>query len=227
MRITYLEHSGYVVEDEDTVLIFDYYKGQLPDMPKEKKVYVFASHVHYDHFDCSIFEWADMYPKIQYILSDDIKAQGPEGRTVYVGARQTIQVDELKIRTLRSTDEGVAFFVYLKDQVVYHAGDLNWWHWEGEEEIYNKMMCRMYQREIRRIEGESIAVAFVPLDPRLGEQYYWGMDYFMKHTNTRCVFPMHMWGEYDVYDKLMKETDAAEYKDRVMKVTESGQVFEI
>lgn len=227
MRITYLEHSGYLLEEEDIILIFDYYKGRLPDMPKEKRIYVFASHAHYDHFDKCIFEWADRYPRLQYILSDDIKARGPEGETFYIGARQAIQVDELKIRTLRSTDEGVAFFVRLNGKLIYHAGDLNWWHWEEEGEIYNKMMRRVYQHEIGKIEGERIDVAFVPLDPRLGDQYYWGMDYFMKHTDTRCVFPMHMCGEYDVYGKLMKESDAVDYKDRVMKVTNPGQTFEV
>lgn len=227
MRITYLEHSGYLLEEEDVILIFDYYKGRLPNMPEGKRIYVFASHAHYDHFDKCIFEWADRYPGLQYILSDDIKVPGPEGKTFYIGARQTIQVDELKIRTLRSTDEGVAFFVRLNGKVIYHAGDLNWWHWEEEGVTYNKMMCRVYQHEIRKIEGERIDVAFVPLDPRLGEQYYWGMDYFMKHTDTGCVFPMHMFGEYDVYERLMKEPDAVEYKDRVMEVARPGQTFEL
>ena len=37
MKITYLEHSGFTIEHEDVVMIFDYYKGRLPDMPAEKK----------------------------------------------------------------------------------------------------------------------------------------------------------------------------------------------
>ena len=37
-----------------------------------------------------------------------------------------------EIRTLRSTDEGVAFVVHYAGKTIYHAGDLNWWHWEGE-----------------------------------------------------------------------------------------------
>lgn len=226
MRITYLNHSGYVVEEKDIVLIFDYYKGYLPPITEEKKIYVFASHVHYDHFKKEIFQWADRYKNIQYILSDDIMAEGPDGKTIYIGPRQEIQVDELQIRTLRSTDEGVAFFVRFHDKVIYHAGDLNWWHWEEESEAYNLMMKRMFQNEIGRIEGEKIDVAFVPLDPRQGEQYYWGFDYFMKHTDTRCVFPMHMWEDYDIYERLMENPAAEEYKNRVMHVIRPQQVFE-
>lgn len=226
MRITYLNHSGYVVEEKDIVLIFDYYKGYLPPITEEKKIYVFASHVHYDHFKKEIFQWADRYKNIQYILSDDIMAEGPDGKTIYIGPRQEIQVDELQIKTLRSTDEGVAFFVRFRDKVIYHAGDLNWWHWEEESEAYNLMMKRMFQNEIGKIEGERIDVAFVPLDPRQGEQYYWGLDYFMKHTDTRCIFPMHMWEDYDIYERLMENPAAEEYKNRVMHVIRPQQVFE-
>ena len=50
IKITYLEHSGFAVECDDYVLIFDYYKGNLPQFDKDKKICVFASHVHYDHF---------------------------------------------------------------------------------------------------------------------------------------------------------------------------------
>ena len=69
-------------------------------------------------------------------------------------------------------------------------------------------------------------MAFVPLDPRQGEQYYWGLDYFMKHTDTRCIFPMHMWEDYDIYERLMENPAAEEYKNRVMHVIRPQQVFE-
>lgn len=60
------------------------------------------------------------------------------------------------VRTLRSNDEGTAFFIRYKDQTIYHAGDLNWWHWEGEPDEYNKNMRRSYQSEINKLCGEKI-----------------------------------------------------------------------
>ena len=53
------------------------------------------------------------------------------------------------------------------------------------------------------------------------------MDYFMKHTHTKYVFPMHMWGDYEVYDRLMENPEAEPYKERVIEVKEPGQVFEV
>ena len=38
IKITYLEHSGFTVECDDYVLIFDYYKGNLPQFDKDKKI---------------------------------------------------------------------------------------------------------------------------------------------------------------------------------------------
>lgn len=226
MKITYLEHSGFAVEYKEYVLIFDWYRGTIPKFGREKKIRVFASHSHYDHFNKKIFEWGKEYPDIQYILSADITGTGSSEDIHYVTADKEYEIGGLKVQTLRSTDAGVAFLVYADDKIIYHAGDLNWWHWEEESESYNEQMRRDYQREIGKLKGFSIDIAFVPLDPRQEEQYNWGMDYFMKHTCTKKVFPMHMWEHYEVCDRLRKSADAVSYIDRVMQVEEPGQVFE-
>ncbi|MFR5583627.1 MAG: hypothetical protein ACLTLQ_07175 [[Clostridium] scindens] len=136
-------------------------------------------------------------------------------------------MDGMKIRTLRSTDEGVAFFVRFKEMTIFNAGDLNWWHWEDESEAYNEMMRRNYQYEIGKIEGERIDAAFLPLDLRQGEQFFWGMDYFMRHTDTSHVFPMHMWGRYEAYERLMERPESEGYRQKVMHITRTQQVFEL
>ena len=58
MKITYIHHSSFCVELENSILLFDYFKGELPEFNKDKKLYVFASHFHQDHFDKCIFEIA-------------------------------------------------------------------------------------------------------------------------------------------------------------------------
>ena len=55
MKITYIHHSSFCVELENSILLFDYFKGELPEFNKDKKLYVFASHFHQDHFDKCIF----------------------------------------------------------------------------------------------------------------------------------------------------------------------------
>ena len=155
----------------------------------------FVSHRHKDHYNSEIFDWEKEHPNILYILSDDVEAE-PAPNRIFVKPEQKIRTGELKVEKLRSTDEGVAFLVTCKDKRIYHAGDLNWWHWEEEEEPFNRMMRRNYQREIDKLDHMEIDAAFVPVDPRLGEQYCWGLDYFMRQTRTkmyfRCIFGENM-----------------------------------
>ena len=231
MKITYLDHSGFAVDLGDKLLIFDYYRGELPAGTSDRKLYVFSSHAHYDHFQKKIFTWS-RDRDVTYILSKDIRknaaAKNAPGEGVYyLAPRQELTLDGLSVRTLRSTDAGVAFLVETEGKTLYHAGDLNWWHWEEESRVYNEMMNRNYRYEIGKMEGQAIDVAFVPLDPRQEEQYYWGMDYFMKHTDTKVVFPMHMWGHYEVWERLMENPEASSYRDKVMRITKAPQEFEI
>ena len=227
MKITYLEHSGFTIEHEDVVMIFDYYKGRLPDIPAEKKVYVFASHGHYDHFKRKIFRWSDAYENVKYILSSDITDRGPKGRTIYLEPRKEIELDGMKIRTLRSTDEGVAFFVRFKEMTIFHAGDLNWWHWEEESIDYNRQMRKDYQREIRKLVRKKIDLAFVVLDPRQGGAAFSGIDFFMRNVRVNHVFPMHMWRDYGLTDRLLTSEISASYRNRIHRVWEEGQTVEI
>ena len=229
MKVTYLEHSGFAAEYKEYVLIFDWYRGSLPEFDQQKKIYVFASHSHYDHFNKKIFGWSEQYPDVRYILSADIagKEQSEEQseQTAYVTANKKYDFDGIKVQTLHSTDEGVAFIVYMEDKVIYHAGDLNWWHWEGEPDEKNTEMRRAYQAEINRLMDEKIDIAFVPVDPRLGEQYCWGLDCFMKRTETKVVFPMHFWGNYSIFNRLALEKCAKDYEDRIVRIEKPGQVF--
>lgn len=45
MKITYLDHSGFAVEYKKYVLIFDWYKGKLPEFDSEKFMYFPAIHI--------------------------------------------------------------------------------------------------------------------------------------------------------------------------------------
>ena len=229
MRVTYIGHSGFSVELESHILLFDYYEGTMPEFDPAKKLLVFASHSHPDHFNREILKLADVYPDVEYIFPKDIGIAKKEQRESehFMRKRDEITVGDTKVKSLRSTDEGVAFLVRCEDRIIYHAGDLNWWHWEEETESYNEQMRQDYQREIDKLKDIVIDIAFVPLDPRQENQYAWGMDYFMKHTHTKYVFPMHMWGHYEVYEKLMNNPQAESYKEHVMHVKVPGQVFEL
>ena len=113
MRVTYLGHSGFLVELEDTYFLFDYYKGSLPKMDTEKKILVFVSHAHYDHYRKEIFTLRDSFSRIRFVLSSDIFVREAEDVVSMKPNEETV-VFGCRIRTLRSTDEGVAFLVHYR-----------------------------------------------------------------------------------------------------------------
>ena len=245
MIITYLYHSGFAVELEKHVLLFDYYTGEekngtkqtwkLPKWSTEKTIYVFVSHKHRDHVDMSVFKLAKIYPRIHFFLGSDVKlsekylerngvAPSVKGLLTNIGKNKMMEYDELLIETLRSTDAGVAFLVKAEGRSFYHAGDLNWWHWEGESLEYNRNMESMYCSEIDKIAGRYFDVAFVPLDPRLGEAYRYGLDYFCQKVNVEHVFPMHMWGQYDCIQKY-KENFNNKQEECLMEIRHAYEQF--
>ena len=42
-------------------------------MIRKKRIVVFASHVHHDHYVEEIFELREQYPDVHYVLSSDIR----------------------------------------------------------------------------------------------------------------------------------------------------------
>lgn len=227
MQVTYLGHSGFLVEVEDAFFLFDYYQGELPKMDPGKTLFVCVSHVHYDHYNRQIFQLQEKMPDIQFLLSDDILDVRETEQVWQLSPKMTLEIKGARIQMLPSTDEGIAFLISYQGHVIYHAGDLNWWHWEGESEEYNRQMKEAYQSALLQLPDTRIDVAFVPVDLRLGTQYVWGLDYFMRHTDTARVFPMHFWGNYDVFFRLLEEPCTREYRKKIVPIEKEGQKFDI
>ncbi len=235
MQITYIHHSSFLVELDSVYLLFDYTGGQLPDIDPAKKLFVFASHAHGDHFSPQIYDLAGSRTNIQYILSDDIwQNQVPERqacRTEFIDAGSSLDFkeDHLHVTAFHSTDQGVAFLIEHNGTVIYHAGDLNHWHWNGEPDEWNEQMAADYHRELERIKeyGARPDIAFLPLDGRLEEWFWLGLDEFMNTVGADMVFPMHFWKDYTVIDKLKRHSCSASYRDKIASIERPGQAFVI
>ncbi len=229
IRVTYIYHSGFCVETESSYYIFDYYKGELPALNRQKSVYVFSSHFHEDHYNPKVFgllkEQEIPLENIKAVLSSDIKRkrypQGIEVLRVSADKSYTL-ADGAIAETLHSTDSGVAYLLTAKDGVIYHAGDLNDWCWEEESEEYNHNMTARFRREIDRIAGRRIDVAFLPLDVRQEKDYARGMLYFLEKADVKCAYPMHYWGHPEVISQFCEEY--LKYKEIVQNTEEAKEI---
>ncbi|HIT67040.1 MAG TPA: MBL fold metallo-hydrolase [Candidatus Merdisoma merdipullorum] len=236
MKITYIAHSGFLAELEHTILLFDYYQGEVPELPGDKKLYVFASHRHPDHFNPEIFQLAKDREQVWYVLSHDIwKSRVPEewkARTVHLKPGTEWEHEGVGVQTLRSTDEGVAFLVQAEGKTLYHAGDLNDWRWEGEPENWNRQMEEKFHRYIEPLRGKHMDAAFVPLDPRQEKNYALGLDYFLSLADPLAplsgadkIYPMHCWDKYAVIDRWLAEHPDSPYRERIVRIRKRGEVF--
>ena len=224
MRISYIHHSSFLVELKQLSLLFDYFQGDVK-LPEGKPAVIFASHRHGDHFSPVIFDFAKERQDVYYVLSDDIwERRTPSGlreRILFAGPGQEFSLPWLSgisVRTFKSTDEGVAFLIRSPEGVIYHAGDLNNWQWEGEPKDWNRNMEVNYRRQLEAMKNEKIDVAFVPLDPRQGKDFYRGMDDFMKMVGAARVFPMHCWDDFTVISRLKAMEESKDYRDRIMEI---------
>ena len=231
MKITYIHHSAFLAETSHACLLFDYFEGTLPEIPAEKPLYVFASHRHPDHFSKVIFDLADGHPDCTFVLSSDIwRKRVPDGlkeKTIFLTPGEKREIGGITVETFRSTDEGVAFWCTADGKELYHAGDLNHWYWEGEEDEWNRNMTKAYREEIKKMAGRTADAAFLPLDPRLDQWFYLGIDDFMKEADAKAIFPMHFWGQFDVASRLKALPCSEHYRDKIVEISKEGQQFEL
>ena len=205
--VTYFHHSGFTVEVLDTLLVFDYWRGEHGELPENaqlkdrdlegyKRVLVFVSHDHEDHFDEIIYSWDHQKLPITYIISDDLPA-GRRGRRVKPG--DTLDVGDVNIRVFDSTDKGVSFYVTLYGLHVFHAGDLNLWHWREESTLREIAQAEKdFYAAMAPIERLPMDIAMFPVDPRMGGLYEAGANYFVMSVKPRVFLPMHWQGRPEV-----------------------------
>lgn len=246
MQVIFIHHSCFLVEVDDKVLIFDYFagdrvkgytfQGKIPSYEPDTKIYMFASHSHQDHFDMDILRWSEQYTNIKYILSKDIRISpnflrkhgidpAVRDRVTFVTGGKRYKVDDLEIETLTSTDAGVAFYVTTGGVSLFHAGDLSDWRMEGAGDLINGKMQRSYRHEIDRLKDKPIHLAFIPMDPRLVQHQFLGIDYFLKNTDAEFVFPMHMWQDYSGIEVYKKRVTNLGMANRLIEISRENQVF--
>ena len=223
MKVTFLAHSGFLLELKHLTLLFDCIGGTLPPLG-QKPLLVFASHRHADHFSPDIFSLADGTRDVHFILGSDIDDQHRPDCT-YAGADEMFSpLPGVLVETLPSTDEGVAFVVTVGTETVFHAGDLNWWHWEGESDPWNPQMAEDFRRICEALSGRLLDVAMLPLDPRQGRDGFRGAKHYLETASIAHFLPMHQWDDFAFTDAFLAAYP--HFAPVTEKITRKGQVFE-
>ena len=186
MRVTFLAHDGFFIELDQVCLLFDWWKGVLPPLP-DKPLLVFVSHRHEAH---NLTKWQ---------LSPETAAKCRR-----CGKHDTFApLPGVTVETFPSTDEGVAWMVTVEGQSIFHAGDLNWWHWAEEDLAWNRNMEANFKRYTEPLRGRRVDLAMLPLDSRLKTGGYLGPNYFLNLMEVRRFLPMHQWEDFAFTDEFL------------------------
>ena len=159
--LTYIWHDCFIFENENVILIFDFWKlpdylqnkndNEIPaflfDLDKTKHLYVFVSHHHKDHYNPSIFKWEKFFLNITFIISKDTSKHAryilsetsfyngykPKLSNVKIINRGEQYSDtRIKVTAFSSTDIGNSYLIESDGKKIFHAGDLNAWLWKDE-----------------------------------------------------------------------------------------------
>lgn len=213
LKVIYLYNSGFYVETENHILIFDYYldtpslsvKGlehgvvnfhDLKDT--NKKIFVFATHSHFDHFNPVIFTWEKNIKNITYVLSSDIKTSHNGDNINFIAPYDSLKLDDITINAFGSTDLGSSFLINVDNVNIFHSGDLNWWDWFDESREYNLEMEKNFKNEIHKIKKHNVDITFFPVDPRLKDKFYLGGEYFINNLHPKYFIPMHFGENFEI-----------------------------
>lgn len=223
MKIEYIYHSGFTVETDNYFLVFDYYKGKL-NLKENRKIIVFSSHGHGDHFNAEVLEWKKEIQNIQYVLSSDIKVE-PDSNIHLMEPYESLKIYDVSIHSFGSTDIGLSFLVNVDGKNIFFAGDLNWWLWPEDTEEEKETMERDLKEEIEKIKKYNIDIGFFPVDPRLRENYSLGGKYFIEQVKPKYFVPIHFWNKFSTtkaFAQNIKDPDT-----KIIEIYRENQIVEI
>ncbi|HIS95738.1 MAG TPA: MBL fold metallo-hydrolase [Candidatus Ventricola gallistercoris] len=202
IAVEYLGGSGFLIGLGDTGMLFDASEHGadrriLPDkqaLAAFKRMYVFISHHHDDHFSQSVYDLCGN--DAVYIVGFDVPQPH---RGVRMSPGEERGFGPVTVKAFGSTDDGVSFLVNYEGIVLFHAGDLNLWHWRDESSITEiEAAEKAFYACVEPIPKQQIDVAFFPVDPRQGSMYDAGAGYFVMTVKPRILVPMHFQGRADV-----------------------------
>lgn len=235
-KIYYIYHSGFAIKTKNHFLIFDYFKEPVgkdkaykqsallsPENIKDlENVYVFSSHSHEDHFNSSILEWENYNSDIQYILSNDIRIDKNKSNYNFMEEGEEKLFKDVYVKAYGSTDIGISFLVKVDGLTIFHAGDLNWWHWKEDSLEEQNAAESSFKAHIEKLKEEkSIDISFFPVDPRLQEFYYIGGEYFAKTIQPKLLIPMHFGDDVAITKEFCDKVKKTNI--RVVQINNSGQ----
>lgn len=233
MEVNYIYQSGFKVELDDKILVFDYSYEKLSNLKKSKEIYFFTSSCADDHFSSAIFHLGAERENVHYYVCKDnllkskfngvkfflnhIVEKKTRSKIIYTEPHRFYDDNGIRVRTFSSCDDNdsVAYLVEANGKTIFHAGHMNIWSWPDRSEAYNNLAKNKFIAEVDKLKKFHIDIAFLIVDPRQESCYADGFDYFMRHTDTDRVYPCHFKNKKKIISFLLKDEISKPYREKI------------
>lgn len=206
-KLYFIHHSTYLFRGEECWMLFDYYTKapkiieylkQNSDIP----LYIFSTHSHGDHYNPDVFSVFTRHQGgVHFIFHEELRDKVPTSyadKVLFLDTGETSSTQHFRVKAYGSTDLGGSFLITLKEHyTLFHAGDLNNWHWNQEASTeYIRLYETQWVQELTRIvtDAPQIELLMFPTDLRLGPDYLKGLKQFIAKIPTKALAPMHLNG---------------------------------
>lgn len=202
-RLYFIHHSSYLWVGARVMILWDYYgEGEVTSLlhqHPDKVLYIMATHSHGDHFSPILFEAPfALHPGgVQYIFHKELQEIVTRKEVLFLDTEEEWNDGAIRVKAFGSTDCGGSFLVEVEGQKLFHAGDLNNWHWNEEaSEEYIALYESEWQRELRRLTStvHTLDLLMFPTDYRLGKDYLKGLSELLSLVEVTYLAPMHLNG---------------------------------
>ncbi|MBR5383235.1 MAG: MBL fold metallo-hydrolase [Clostridia bacterium] len=212
ISVTYLFHSGFMVSCADNLMVFDYWRGENGELDRSlclsandlqgfKQVLFFISHAHPDHYDQAVYDFKNM-ESVHYIIASDMPAEAQGDR---LAPGDTRRYGDVTVTAYDSTDLGVSFYVEVEGRHIFHAGDLNLWHWRETSKLREITLAEnQFYDAVKPLIGKPIDVCMFPVDSRMGAMFEAGANYFIMSCKPSVFIPMHSYGRTKAIEEYAK-----------------------
>ena len=148
-------------------------------------------------------------------------------RSILIKVRE-YEDDMLRIQAFGSTDVGISFLIHLQGKSIFHAGDLNNWHWseESTEQEIRKAEGRLPGRnKISSGSSSDHRPGNVSRRPPNGKRLHERSPTIHRTNKTTIFVPMHFSEDYEGGNAFRSIAEAGGC--RFITITHRGESFDI
>ncbi len=222
--IWHLGHCGFAVETKNYFLIFDYVpwkpvpdklelkKGFLNPLKLKKKVRVFVSHSHSNHYNKVIYSWEKNISDIKYFFG--WKAGNSEKHNYLKAPRGSYKDKELEVYTINSHHSGVpesAFLVKVDNLVIFHGGDYK----------------ADYKNDFPYLKTKVDHIDFAIVNSVYDEGHHFTLQLIdlINIFKPKALYPQHALNDYNDYKKFSDYYKSKGFNVRILCPEKRGDKF--